>query len=93
MITTQDLLTKIDIHRIAEEGKKIYAQIKNEYDPREKGKFLAIDIESRQRYLGATSAEALAQAREQHADRVFYVVKIGYDVAETMVQSFLKSHS
>ena len=93
MVTAKDLLTKVDIHRIAEEGKKIYTELKNEYDPKEKGKFLAIDIESKQRYLGATSSEALAQAREHHPDRVFYVVKIGYDVAETMVQSFLKSHT
>ncbi|MBI2551676.1 hypothetical protein HYW17_00035 [Candidatus Uhrbacteria bacterium] len=93
MVTTNDLLAKVNIHSIAEEGKKIYARIKNEYDPKEKGKFLAIDIESKHGYLGTTSAEALAQAREHHPDRVFYVVKIGYDVAETMVQSFLKLHA
>lgn len=91
MATAQDLLTKVDIHRIAQEGKRIYAQIKDQYDPKEKGKFLAIDIDSGNVYLADTSAEAVVKAKERHPDKVFYVVKIGYDSAEMMIRSFLES--
>lgn len=89
-IINQALIQKDNIHRIAEEGTKIYEQIKATYDPKEKGKFLAIDIESKDVYLGETSAEALELAIQQYPQKVFYVVKIGFDTAETMARSFLK---
>lgn len=91
MNNNDELIKKADIQKIAEEGSKIYDQVKVEYDPKEVGKFLAIDIESEQTYLGDTSAEALELARQNHPNKVFYVVKIGFDVAETMARSFADS--
>lgn len=85
-------LLQSDIQKIAEQGANIYARIKHQFDPKERGKFLAIDIESQQTYLGETSAEALGLARAEHPTNIFYVVKIGYDVAETMAQSLLQSN-
>lgn len=87
----EELIKKADIQKIAEEGAKIYEQVKINYDPKEKGKFLAIEIETKKIYLGNTSAEALELAREHHPNKVFYVVKIGFDVAETMARSFSES--
>lgn len=85
----ENLIKDVNVQEIAEEGAKIYEQIKLKYDPKCKGKFLAIDIDSKKEYMGDTSAEALELARESHPNKVFYVIKIGYDVAETMAQSFL----
>lgn len=87
--SNDNLIKNADIQKIAEEGAKIYSQVKVTYDPKEKGKFLAIDIESKKAYLGSTSAEALDLARSKHPNKVFYVVKIGFDVAETMAKSFI----
>jgi len=87
----EELIKKADIQKIAEEGAKIYEQVKVNYDPKEKGKFLAIDIDSKEVYLGTTGAEALELARGHHPNKVFYVVKIGFDVAETMARSFSES--
>ena len=87
-MNNEELIKGANIQKIAEEGAKIYEQIKIKYDPQERGKFLAIDIDSQDVYLGITSAEALALARQAHPDKVFYVVKIGFDVAETMAWSF-----
>ncbi len=84
-----ELIKKADIEKIAKEGAKIYEQIKGKYEPEENGKFLAIDIESRDVYFADTSAEAVDKARNNHPDEVFYVVKIGFEVAETMAQMFL----
>lgn len=92
MSSNEELIKKTDIQRIAEEGAKIYEQIKVNYDPKEKGKFLAIDIDSKKAYLGNTSAEALESARQNHPNKVFYVVKIGFDVAETMAKSFTNNY-
>ncbi len=91
MNTNEELIKKANIQKIAEEGAKIYDQIKINYDPKEKGKFLAIDIESEKAYLGNTSAEALELARRNHPDKIFYVVKIGFDVAETMARLFTEN--
>jgi len=91
MDNNEDLIKKTDIQKIAEEGAKIYEQIKINYDPKEKGKFLAIEIDSKNVYLGNTSAEALESARQNHPNKVFYVVKIGFDVAETMARCFTES--
>ena len=88
MDNNEELIKKADIQKIADEGAQIYAQVKVNYDPKEKGKFLAIDIDSKNVYLGNTSAEALELAKQNHPDKTFYVVKIGFDVAETMAQSF-----
>ena len=90
-LNNEDLIKKTDIQNIATEGSKIYEQIKANYDPKEKGKFLAIEIESKNAYLGNTSAEALELARENYPNKLFYVVKIGFDVAETMARSFTES--
>lgn len=89
MANDEELIKKADIQKIAEEGKKIYEQIKVDYDPKEKGKFLAIDTDSKKVYLGNTSAEALELARRNHPNKVFYVVKIGFDTVEAMARSFI----
>lgn len=86
-----NLIKKADIQRIAEEGAKIYERLKVDYDPKEKGRFLAIEIGSGKAYLGDNSAAALELARANHPDTIFYVVKIGFDVAETIAKSFLRN--
>lgn len=86
-----DLIKKSDVEKIAREGTKIYENIKLSYDPKEKGKFLAIEIESKKAYLGTSSAEAVELARQHHPNKIFFVVKIGFDTAETMAHSFLDS--
>ena len=91
MDNNEDLIKKADIQKIVEEGAKIYEQIKINYDPKEKGKFLAIEIDSRKEYLGNTSAEALELARQNHPNKIFYVVKIGFDAAETLAQCFAEN--
>lgn len=91
MSNNEDLIRKVDIEKIAQEGEKIYGELKEQYDSGEKGKFLAIEIDSKDVYLGATSAEALEIARQHHPGKVFYVVKIGFEVAETMAKSLLHS--
>ncbi len=83
-----ELIKKADIQRIAQEGTKIYDQIKAQYDPKHRGEFLAINIDSKEVYLGTSSADAVALARSKHPNTVFYVVKIGYDVAETLAHAF-----
>ena len=78
--------TKTDIEQIAENGAKIYDEVKKKYEPKENGKFLAIEIDSGDAYLDATSSEAVEQARRAHPSKVFYVVKIGFSAAEMLAR-------
>ena len=89
----QDLLKQADIQKIAAEGEKIYQKIKVNFDPKHSGKFLAIDIESQDAYLGNTSAEAVELARQAHPGKIFYVVKIGFDTVETMAKAYIQSET
>lgn len=89
MTSVGGFIRKSDIEKIAEEGSRIYGRIKARYGTKERGKFLAIDIDSQRTYLGTTSAEALARAKKEYPHKVFYVVKIGYDAAETMAKYFI----
>lgn len=82
----EDLITHTDIERIAREGTKIYESVKSQYDPLYHGKFLVIDIDSKEVFFGNTSTEATLQARKKYPQKVFYLVKIGYDVVQTMAQ-------
>lgn len=85
-MSNDSLIKQADIQKIANEGSRIYESIKANYEPQENGKFLAIDIDEEKAYLGLTSAEAVEIAKQQHPNKVFYVVKIGFDVVETIAQ-------
>ncbi len=86
------LLKDIDLEKIAREGNAIYEEVKSEFEPDHHGKFLAIDIESKDHYLADTSADAVASARIAHPEKVFYVKKIGFDAAETMASLTLTNN-
>jgi len=83
-MTSEELLKTADLQKIANEGAKIYSEVQSKYEPAHKGEFLAIDIDTKDVYLAPTSAEAMVAARAAHPDKVFYVMKIGFDAAETM---------
>ena len=88
---SEELIKKADIQNIASEGAKIYESLKLRYEPAQNGKFLAIDIESKETFIGDTSSEAVELARRAHPNKVFYVVKIGHSAAETLASLGLNS--
>ena len=83
-MTPEELIKNTDLAKIASEGTLIYQEVKKKYEENSIGKFLAIDIDSKDLYLASTSAEAVIAARAEHPGKVFYVVKIGFNAAETM---------
>jgi len=85
-----DLINEVNFQEISSRGQEIYNSRKSDYEPLHNGKFLAIETDTDKVYLGDTSADALEQARQVHPGKVFYVVKIGSNVAETMAQAFAK---
>ena len=79
-----DFLKNIDAEKIADEGEKIYEEIKSKYEPQDNGKFLAIEVESKDVYLGEDSNDAVEQAKKVHPNKIFFVVKVGYSANEIL---------
>ena len=77
-------LTTIPRHRFdfkygAELGQRIYDEkYRQMYEPQDKGKFLAIDLESGIAALGRTSNDAMAEGKKAAPGGFFYVVRIGF---------------
>ena len=84
-----DVAAKGPYQEIATKGTAIYDRIKPSFEPKENGKFMAIEVDSEKTYLGRTSAEALEKARTSNPGKIFYVVKVGFETAETLAHSLL----
>ena len=86
MNNNDDLIQKANLQEIVEAGEKIYEEIKSQYEPKENGKFLAIEVESKNVYFGNESADAVMQAKKDFPDKVFYLVKIGHGYVERLAK-------
>ena len=82
----EDLIKKADLGDIVKKGEEIYEQIKSKYEPQHNGKFLVIEVESKKVYFGNESADAVALAKKEHPNTVFYLVKIGHGYTETLAK-------
>ncbi len=80
----ENLAKSVDMEKIAREGTKIYEEVKSKYLPQDIGKYLAIDIESKEVFLADNTAEAVEAAKKAHPNKVFFVVKIGFSAAEIL---------
>ncbi len=74
---------------LARRGQLVYAKIKNKFEPKENGKFLAIEPDSGDVYLDADSVQATLKARKEHPDKLVYLKRIGYVAAGTMGSTIL----
>ena len=88
MSNNLDLVKKADISAIAKKGKKIYEKIKDQYDPKYRGQYVAIEIMSGDIFLGKDGVEAMEMAEKKYPDKVFFLQKIGFDTAEKIFQSW-----
>lgn len=79
-----NLIKQANVDLIAKKGAVIYHKLKNQYEPKYNGQFLAIDTKSKDVFLAKSSAEAVELARSKYPDSVFYVVKIGYSAVEKL---------
>ena len=65
--------------QIANRGEEIYQQkLKTKYEPEHVGKFLAIEIESGEEFLGESLEEVFEKAKVKFPARLFHFIKIGF---------------
>jgi hypothetical protein len=70
-----------DKEEFTAKGKAVYEQIKADLEPKYKGKFVAIEPESGDYFLGETMAEADEKGREKYPDKLFFFTRVGYPAA------------
>ena len=67
--TTEELCSK---------GEKVYAGIKEKLEPMLNNKFVAIEVDSGDYFIGNDAIEATNKAREKYPSSVFFLVRIGH---------------
>lgn len=68
-----------------ERGKRLYDErLREELEPENTGRFLAVEPDSENYFLGDTDVEALTAARRAMPDSLFYLVRVGYETAHSV---------
>jgi len=68
----------VNTKEIGRKGRKILEAISENLEKEQKGKAVAIDIETSDYFIGDTGIEATKKAREKHPNKVFFLGRIGY---------------
>jgi hypothetical protein len=67
---------------LIERAEKLYAaQLRALLEPSHLHKFVAIEPESGDYFLGGTMSEAIGAARRAHPDRLTHTMRVGHDAA------------
>ena len=70
---------------VAAASKKIYNErLKNELEPKQNGRYVAIEPHSERYFLGNTGTEALVAAHNAIPDARFYIVRIGHPTSHSV---------
>ncbi|MBM3243068.1 hypothetical protein FJZ31_42965 [Candidatus Poribacteria bacterium] len=71
----------VDIRKIGEKGRVMFKKISEELERDYRGKFVVIEVDSGNYFVGDTVIEANEKAKEKYPDKVFYLGRIGYRTA------------
>ncbi len=68
--------------KVAELGKKFYEEkLKAILEPQENGKFVAIEPETEQYFLGKTAVEAIKTGNSNFPDKILFLARVGFPAA------------
>lgn len=70
---------------LAEKSKAFYERkLKNLLEPAEKGKFVAIEPDTKSYFVDKDGTKALLKARDAFPDKLFFLIRIGYEAADSI---------
>jgi hypothetical protein len=70
---------------VAERARRLYDErFKQTLEKSSFGKFIAIEVDSEEYFLGSTPIQAINNAQKKYSTKSFHVIKIGYDAALLM---------
>ena len=79
--------SEVDYQAFAKKGEAIYQTVKHRYEPHEKGKYLAIEIDSGDFFLAQDGVEAINKAKRVHPGKLFYLLKIGFESVDSIANT------
>lgn len=66
--------------QVAEKGQQIYKdKLKAILEPKDRGKFVIIEVESGDYFVADSMIDALSKAKEKYPNKVFHTIKVGFD--------------
>jgi len=68
---------RFNLEEFSKKSDKFYNRIKEELEPKFKGKYVALDFESERYWIGDTATEALTNAKKEFPKKIFYFLQIG----------------
>lgn len=70
---------------LVESGQRLYDErLRDLLEPSQAGRYVAIDPDSGNYFLGDTGTEALLEARHALPETMFYLARVGYPAADTL---------
>lgn len=73
-----------DKQAFVREGKRIYRQkYAKKLESTERGRIIAIEIESGDSFMGDSTVEAILKAKEKYPNSIFYLMRVGYDAVHS----------
>ena len=85
------MITSID--EIAKRGQEIYeTKLKGKLEKKSSGKYVAIDVETGEFFIGDTLEDAFQQAKKKYPTHIFHSVKIGSPGVFTVSGLFKRVH-
>jgi len=79
----QQIQEQPDTHEISKKGQRILDTISEESVKQHFGRFVAIEVDSGEYFIGDTVIEATRKAQAKHPGKVFFLGRIGYRAAYT----------
>jgi len=70
-------ITPPNVQEIIRKGAEIYDTLKGQLEPTNNGKYIVIEVDSREHFLGDTRDEAILKAKAKFPDKVMFIRKIG----------------
>jgi len=68
----------LSLQEISRKGQEIYDELKEGLESKYKGKYIAIEIESKHYEIGDTPLEAIDNAEKKYPNKLFHLIRIGF---------------
>ncbi len=72
-----------NLHVLSSKGRQIFRGLPPELAAEHRGRFVAIDVDSHDYFIGDTGIEATRKAQEKYPEKLFFLGRIGYRTAYT----------
>src|SRR5438105_3009773 len=69
--------TSPNVQELVRKATEIYDGLKSQLEPIQEGKYVAIEVDAKEHFIGETRDEAVLKGKAKFPDAVFFVKRIG----------------